>query len=212
MGKKESRYSRHRMDTGQHHRILLVMLLLGLLAFVPVGIRLGILMIRDYDYYARLARQNQSRTTHVAADRGDILDRNMNILATNVGVENVYLDPHELKQSGADIPAIAAFLGEILNQDPAWIREQESGPISMKTTFPASIWSPPPEGPIPMVPWRPRSSALPMRSWRAVKASRQPVTNIFPGVRERSSPPRAAMKWICPFPMKTIFPTSRAAM
>ncbi len=124
MRKKESRYSRHRMDTGQHHRILLVMLLLGLLAFVPVGIRLGILMIRDYDYYARLARQNQSRTTRVAADRGDILDRNMNILATNVGVENVYLDPHELKQSGADIPAIAAFLGEILNQDPDWIREQ----------------------------------------------------------------------------------------
>ena len=124
MGKKESRYGRHRMDTGQHHRILLVMLLLGLLAFVPVGIRLGILMVRDYDYYAGLARRNQSRTTRVAADRGDILDRNMNILATNASVENVYLDPHELKQSKADIPAIAAFLGEILDKDPEWIRQQ----------------------------------------------------------------------------------------
>ena len=124
MGKKESRYGRHRMDTGQHHRILLVMLLLGLLAFVPVGIRLGILMVRDYDYYAGLARRNQSRTTRVAADRGDILDRNMNILATNASVENVYLDPHELKQSKADIPVIAAFLGEILDKDPEWIRQQ----------------------------------------------------------------------------------------
>ena len=124
MGKRENRYERYRMDTRQHHRILLVMLLLGLLAFVPVGIRLGILMVRDYDYYAGLARRNQSRTTRVAADRGDILDRNMNILATNAAVENVYLDPHELKQSGADIAAAADFLAEVLGKDPAWIREQ----------------------------------------------------------------------------------------
>lgn len=84
------------MDSGQHHRILFVMLFFGLLAFVPVGLRLYGLMVVDYDYYARLARNNQSRTTQVAADRGDILDRNMNILATNISVENVYLDPHEL--------------------------------------------------------------------------------------------------------------------
>ena len=100
------------------------MVLLGLAAFVPVGIRLCGLMVLDYDYYARLARMNQSRTTHVAADRGDILDRNMNILAANVSVENVYLDPHELKQSGADISSAAAFLGETLGKDPAWIEEQ----------------------------------------------------------------------------------------
>ena len=112
------------MDTGQHQRILLVMALLGLLAFVPVAVRLYILMVRDFDYYAAKARNNQSRTTAVAADRGDILDRNMNILATNAGVENVYLDPHELKQAGEDIPSIAAFLGDLLEKDPAWIEEQ----------------------------------------------------------------------------------------
>jgi len=94
MGKK--RYERYRMDTGQHRRILLVMALLGILAFVPVGLRLYQLMVSQYDFYARKALDNQTRTTRVAADRGDILDRNMNILATNVGVENVYLDPHEL--------------------------------------------------------------------------------------------------------------------
>ena len=124
MKKGRTRYGRYRMDSGQHQRILLVMVLLGLAAFVPLGIRLWMLMIRDYDYYARLARNNQSRTTHVAADRGDILDRNMNILATNVSVENVYLDPHELKQSGADIPALSGFLGELLDREPSWIAEQ----------------------------------------------------------------------------------------
>ena len=124
MGKKGTQYTRTRMDSGQHHRILLVMVILGLLAFIPIGIRLSVLMVRDFDYYSRLARKNQSRTTPVAADRGDILDRNMNILATNTGVENVYLDPHELKQAGEDISSIAAFLGELLEKDPMWIEEQ----------------------------------------------------------------------------------------
>ncbi|MGM9590104.1 MAG: penicillin-binding transpeptidase domain-containing protein [Faecousia sp.] len=123
---KGRRYERYRMDSGHHHRIQAMMVLLGILAFLPVTIRLYGLMVRDYDYYAGLASRNQSRTTRVAADRGDILDRNMNILATNVSVETVYLDPHELKQSGADLDAISVFLGRILEQDPDWIRQQGS--------------------------------------------------------------------------------------
>ena len=124
MAEKRNRYTRTRMDSGQHHRILFVMLFFGLLAFVPVGLRLYGLMVVDYDYYARLARNNQSRTTQVAADRGDILDRNMNILATNISVENVYLDPHELKQSRADIKDIAQTLGTLLEKEPSWIEQQ----------------------------------------------------------------------------------------
>ncbi|MBR4990236.1 MAG: PASTA domain-containing protein [Oscillospiraceae bacterium] len=124
MKRTEKQFGRYRMDSGQHRRILFVMVLLGVLAFVPVGVRLYSLMVRDYHYYTGLARNNQSRTTPVTADRGDILDRNMNILATNVSVENVYLDPHELKQAGEDIPAIASFLGQILEKDPVWIEEQ----------------------------------------------------------------------------------------
>ncbi len=121
---KKRRYGRVRMDSGQHNRILWVMVILGLLAFVPIGIRLYILMVRQYDYYAAQAGRNQSRTTKVSADRGDILDRNMNILATNVSVENVYLDPHELKQSKADVASIADFLGGLLDREPDWILEQ----------------------------------------------------------------------------------------
>ena len=122
MGRKE--YDRLRLNSGQHKRILLVMLVLGILAFVPVAWRLYTLMIDQYEYYAGLALRNQTRTTSVTAHRGDILDRNMNILATSVSVENVYLDPHELKQSKADIPALAQALGEMLDKDPAWIEEQ----------------------------------------------------------------------------------------
>ena len=123
MGRKRE-YNRLRLDSGQHKRIMLTALVLGLLAFVPVGARLYSLMVTDYDYYAGLALRNQTRTTRVEADRGDIFDRNMNLLATSVSAENVYLDPHELKQSKADIDLIARTLGEILDKDPGWIAEQ----------------------------------------------------------------------------------------
>ena len=110
--RKPKQYDRLRLNSGQHRRVMLVSMLLGLLAFVPVGLRLYQLMIVEYDYYAERALRNQTRSTTVTAHRGDIYDRNMNVLATSVTVENVYLDPHELKQSGADIPAIAE--GQIL--------------------------------------------------------------------------------------------------
>jgi len=124
MGKKPANYDRLRYNTGQHRRIGITMLFFGVLAFVPVFWRLYDLMVRNYDFYAALALRNQTRTTQVAARRGEIYDRNMNILATSVHVENVYLDPHELKQSGADIGEISGVLGEILDKDPVWIEEQ----------------------------------------------------------------------------------------
>ena len=98
MGRRKKRkvYQRFRGDSGQHRRILAVAALFGVLAFLPVGLRLYDLMVTNYDYYSRKALNNQSRTTQVSADRGTIYDRNMNILAGSATVENVYLDPHEL--------------------------------------------------------------------------------------------------------------------
>ena len=120
----EKKYDRLRLNSGQHRRVMLAALLLGLAAFLPVGARLYGLMIRDYDYYANLALKNQTRTTTVMAQRGDIFDRNMELLASSKTVENVYLDPHELKQSKADIDEISRTLGNILEKDPAWIAQQ----------------------------------------------------------------------------------------
>ena len=121
---KKTEYRRIRMDSGHHRRIRLTAAVLGLLAFVPMALRLYDLMVVNYDYYAREALRNQTRTTYVTAMRGAIYDRNMNTLAASVGVENVYLDPHELKQSKADLSAIAAFLGELLDADPESIEKK----------------------------------------------------------------------------------------
>jgi len=121
---KKKEIGRLRGDTGQHSRIMVVMAVLGILAFVPIGFQLYKLMVAEYDYYAAKALGNQTRTTAVTAERGNIYDRNMNILATSVGVENVYLNPRELKQAKEDIPMISEKLGQILDRDPAWIAEQ----------------------------------------------------------------------------------------
>ena len=121
---KKTEYRRIRMDSGHHRRIRLTAAVLGLLAFEPMALRLYDLMVVNYDYYAREALRNQTRTTYVTAMRGAIYDRNMNTLAASVGVENVYLDPHELKQSKADLSAIAAFLGELLDADPESIEKK----------------------------------------------------------------------------------------
>ena len=124
MANRKKEYARVRGDSGQRRRILALMALLGLAAFVPTALRLYSLMVTDYEYYSGLALRNQTRTTTVTADRGTVYDRNMDILACSRSVENVYLDPHELKQSKADIQAIAKELGRILKLDPDWIAEQ----------------------------------------------------------------------------------------
>ncbi|MBQ8797454.1 MAG: PASTA domain-containing protein [Oscillospiraceae bacterium] len=121
---RKTEYLRIRADTGQHRRVLWTALVLGILAFVPVGVRLFGLMVRDYDYYSELALRNQTRSTTVTADRGIIYDRNMNILACSQGTENIYLDPHELKQSKMNLVAIAEELAVILELDADWIVKQ----------------------------------------------------------------------------------------
>ncbi len=131
MQKNAKRYERVRADSGQHKRIMAVMAVLGLLAFVPMALRLYDLMIVNFGYYSGLALRNQTRTTKVTADRGIIYDTNMNVLACSQSTETVYLDPHELKQSKADIGRIAQTLGSILNLQPEWI-EKQAGDITKR--------------------------------------------------------------------------------
>ena len=124
MAKQRDPYERIRGDSGQRRRIWLVALMLGVAAFIPVAMQLYKLMVIDHEYYKDLALRNQSRSTNVTSDRGEILDRNLNILATSQTVETVYLDPQELKQSKADVDLVANTLAQILELDPVWVKEQ----------------------------------------------------------------------------------------
>ena len=123
MKSRKPLYRRIRADSGQQRRIGFVMAVLGAAAFLPVLLRLVSLMVVSYDTWSALALSNQSRSTRVQSDRGVIYDRNMNILAGSVTVENVYIDPRELEQTGADIPAMASALAELLEVDAARVEK-----------------------------------------------------------------------------------------
>ena len=125
MGKKRRKeFSRVRADSGQHRRIMALMAVLGIMAFVPTAMQLYRLMVTDHEYYSSLALRNQTRSTTVSAPRGTIYDRNMDILAYSEGVENVYLDPHELKQSHADLELVSQTLSGLLGKDKDWILQK----------------------------------------------------------------------------------------
>ena len=51
MAKRRKEYNRIRGDSGQHRRILAVMALLGVIAFIPTALRLYQLIVSEYEYY-----------------------------------------------------------------------------------------------------------------------------------------------------------------
>lgn len=98
-------------------RTLFLLIMCGIVVFIPVIRQLYILQIRDHDMYEEMAIRNQTKTVNVSAARGTIYDSNMNILAISASVENVYLDPNEIYENDQDIDLIASGLSEILGVD-----------------------------------------------------------------------------------------------
>ena len=118
---KRKEYTRIRVDSGNQRRILILMVLLGILGFVPAVFQFYRLMVVEYWYYEEKALNNQTRTTRTAAQRGTIYDVNMNILACQETVEDVYLNPQELRQAGVDVEAMSQKLAQILELDSQWV-------------------------------------------------------------------------------------------
>ncbi len=122
---------RIRADRGMLGRTGIVLILCGVVAFLPVIAMLANLMLVHHEEYTKLALDNQTRMTAITASRGTIYDRNMNIMAVSTSVENVYLNPLELRDNAADLELVADFLGRLLEKSPQWIREQ-AGDTSMR--------------------------------------------------------------------------------
>lgn len=123
-------------------RTFVLMLLCGVVIFVPLAATLYNLMIQEHDEYERLAIQNQTRSTPLSAARGVIYDRNMNIMASSTTVETIFIDPNgmlaaqeqeeEKRDAGKsynpnqNLDFIARGLGAILDVEPDYIKEQAS--------------------------------------------------------------------------------------
>ena len=105
-------------------RRTMVITLLVALAFVPLIWTLFQLMILDHDKYEQMAIANQTRSTSLSAERGVIYDRNMNILAKSVTVENVFIDPKQIATEQQNLNLIATGLAEILDVEESFVYEQ----------------------------------------------------------------------------------------
>ncbi len=111
-------------DTYVRRGILWMMLALGIVAFAIVGVRLAKVMLLDHEYYENKAISNQTRSTAVTATRGNIYDRNMDVLASSASVENIFLDPLELKQNKVDLDFLSENLAQLLDLDAQSIRKK----------------------------------------------------------------------------------------
>ena len=105
-------------------RILALMAIFGVAAFVLLILRLYRLQITDHEYYEELAIGQQLREAPTVIARGGIYDRKGEPLALSASVENVFLSPAEIDQNGEDRALIARGLAEILDIDEETVLEK----------------------------------------------------------------------------------------
>lgn len=98
-------------------RTLFLMVVFGIIAFVPLFVQLFRLQIVQHDHYEELAVEQQTRSTAVTAFRGTIYDTNGNILAISASVETVFVSPKEIEENKEDVNQIAGALSQILGAD-----------------------------------------------------------------------------------------------
>ena len=128
--KQANREQNQRANRTILRRTLVLMVLCGIVAFVPLIGTLYHLMIIEHDYYNEKAIKNQTRSTNLTATRGVIYDANMNVLASSSTVETVFIDPNEIAEQMKQpensnlLDQIARGLGEILDVEPSFVYEQ----------------------------------------------------------------------------------------
>ena len=80
-------------------RTVLMMLVCGVLMFVPLGWKLWEVAILHHDEYQQKASDQQTLDMTVTASRGNIYDRNGNVMAMSATVYNLILSPNDLVKS-----------------------------------------------------------------------------------------------------------------
>ena len=94
-------------------RALTIVILIVLL-FGASGINLIKYMLVNSSFYQKKATMQQLQDTEISAKRGDIYDRNMEVLATSATAYTVYITPQDIK-SDDTAKLIAKGLSELLD-------------------------------------------------------------------------------------------------
>jgi stage V sporulation protein D (sporulation-specific penicillin-binding protein) len=89
---------KNRIDRITTRRVYITFALFAVFAVAIIG-RLAKLQIADHDYYETRVLNQLTRDTTINPERGNITDRNGNILAANKTVYNVILSPHDIQET-----------------------------------------------------------------------------------------------------------------
>ena len=80
-------------------RTAVLMVLMGVVAFVLLFFKLYTLQILRHEELQAKAVSQQTRSTVVSANRGTIYDRNGNIMAISASAETIFLDPRQINET-----------------------------------------------------------------------------------------------------------------
>jgi cell division protein FtsI/penicillin-binding protein 2 len=95
----------------QNANRLLLILLFFILAFGVVSARLFYVQVVDHEFYLSKSVSQRTRMIILAADRGDILDRRGNLLATSVDTYSVYIVPEKIENKESVAAKLSKMLG-----------------------------------------------------------------------------------------------------
>lgn len=116
-GEKRHRPSGQKPNKTILRRTLMLMAVCGIAAFIVLAVKLYQIQIVQHDKYQKLAVEQQTRETTVAAARGTIFDASGKILAMSASVETVFISPFEMDLYDEDKNLIATTLASILDID-----------------------------------------------------------------------------------------------
>lgn len=108
--------SRKRVSASMLKRTVIMMVVFGVLAFVPMVLKLAKVQLIDAEFYQLKAAEQQTRDTIITPKRGVIYDRNMNELAVSATAETVYISPADIETAEQE-SEVARVLSEMLGLD-----------------------------------------------------------------------------------------------
>lgn len=101
---------------------LLFLMTAIIVLFVALATKMGYIVFAQGEFLQEKALIQQTRDLMVAAQRGEILDRNGNVLAQSANADTVVLRPSEIKEEYLD--SIVSVLSEMLDIDEEIVRKK----------------------------------------------------------------------------------------
>ncbi len=93
---KKAREIDRKVNRSLLRRTIFLMIVCGGVLFVPIGVQLYRIQVKQYDYWTDRAAANQTRDVSVSASRGTIYDSSGVTLAVSTTVYNLILSPHDI--------------------------------------------------------------------------------------------------------------------